>query len=164
MIDPFEGLEAAPNNASAQTETPATEKKETTVANTPESQSKIVSTLKGGAGFEAPWIVVHSDSAQEALDTLNDPAMKELMEQVKKAGKYFSTGAAPASAPTRGGGQPAGATQAPNNIEPPEGYVYKTGITKSGKNAGKPWYAFMGANREDNLDPIWLNADGTRRN
>ena len=158
MIDPFEGLEEAPNNSSAKTDSAATNKKETSVANTPDTQSKIVVTLKGGSGYEAPWIVVHADSADDALETLNDERMKALMEQTKKVGSFFGSGGG--NSRPAANGRPAGATQPPAGAPtPPEGYVYKTGM---GKN-GRPWYAFMGENRSDNLPVIWLNADGTRR-
>lgn len=157
-IDPFEGVEGAG-------EAPVIEEKKETAtvtadnkekATVAEAQDKIVITLKGGAGYDAPWVVIHADDIAAAKQTLADEELKEVIDLAKKAGTYFAGGN-----PSAPKGKPAGATQAPGNTPtPPEGYVYKSGM---GKN-GRPWYAFMGANRADNLDPIWLNADGTRRN
>lgn len=132
------------------------DKKETITVNT---ESKIVVTLKGGKGYEAPWIVVHADTADDAKNQLKSAEMKELIEVTKDVSTAFNGGESAPAQQTRPlqQGQPSGSATTPT---PPEGYVYKTGI---GKN-GRPWYAFMGANRSDNLDPIWLNADGTPRN
>ena len=150
--DPFEGLEGA--GEAPVTENTADKKETVTVTET--QQDKIVITLKGGAGYDAPWVVIHADDIAAAKQTLADEELNEVIDLAKKAGTYFAGGNSSAAK-----GKPTGATQAPGNAPtPPEGYVYKTGM---GKN-GRPWYAFMGANRADNLDPIWLNADGTRRN
>lgn len=138
--------------ANAGTDSTTTTPKETTTVATPSTESKIVVTLKGGAGFNDPWIVVHAADAQDALATLNDESMKELVELTTKVGKKFSESGAPARSAAPAGGKPAGATQAPNGQEPPEGYVFKSGI---GKN-GKPWKAFMPIDRNSGLDPIWL--------
>lgn len=144
--DPFANADEA-----QQTPNPTTTKKETKVSTpTPETQSKIVTTLKGGAGFDAPWIVVHSDSVDEALGVLNDENLGELMDAAQKAAAKFNNGK---PAPARGnGGKPAGAAKAPNGQEPPEGYVFKSGM---GKN-GKPWKAFMPIDRNSGLEVIWL--------
>lgn len=152
MSDPFENVEITDED----TATTETSKKENT-SMTADSQNKIVVTLKGGAGYDAPWVVVHADDSAEALAILNDPSTKELLETTKKAGAHFA-----GTSQAKGGrqGQPSGSAQAPAGAPtPPAGYVYKSGM---GKN-GRMWYAFMGANRSDNLDPIWLNADGTPR-
>lgn len=142
---------------SAATEAPATEsttstKKENTLTTT-ESQSKIVTTLKGGSGYDAPWVVVHSDTPAEALDTLSDPALKELLDKAKEVGAHFSGGSKGNARPKQAG-QPQGAVNAPaGSPNPPEGYVFKSGISK--KN-GKPWKAFMPIDRNSGLETIWL--------
>ena len=144
--DPF--ANAGTDSTTTTTTTPT----ETTTVATPNTESKIVVTLKGGAGFNDPWIVVHAADAQDALATLSDESMKELVELTTKVGKKFSESGAPARSAAPAGGKPAGATQAPNGQEPPEGYVFKSGM---GKN-GKPWKAFMPIDRNSGLDPIWL--------
>lgn len=117
----------------------------------PETQSKIVTTLKGGAGFDAPWIVVHSDTVAEAVNTLQGEEMKQLIEAVKSTAAGFTTGGG-APAPKRPQGQPAAATQAPGGKTPPPGYEFKSGVSK----AGKPWKAFMPIDRNSGLQAIWL--------
>lgn len=138
--------------ASADTDsTPTTEKKETaTVATQNTESNKIVVTLKGGSGYDAPWIVVHADDAQDALNTLNDESMKELVGLTQKVGESFA-GLKKGGSVSQGG-KPAAATQAPNGQQPPEGYVFKSGIGKT----GKPWKAFMPIDRNSGLEVIWL--------
>lgn len=155
-IDPFA-------TANDQAETPAENTtKETNVTNTVSDQDKIVTTLKGGSGYDAPWIVIHSDSPEDALETLNNPAMEDLINRTQEVGKFFAKlgNPAPARGNNGGGGgggnrskgKPAGATQAPDGQQAPEGYVYKSGVSK----AGKPWEAFMPIDRNSGLKPIWL--------
>lgn len=147
--DPFANADEAQQTTNPTTET----KKETTVSATPspDTQSKIVTTLKGGAGFDAPWIVIHSDSVGEALEVLNNENIGDLMDAAQKAAAKFNNGK-PAPAPRRGGGKPAGATQAPNGQEPPEGYTFKSGVSKN----GRAWKAFMPIDQTSGLEVIWL--------
>lgn len=156
MTDPFAGLQADNNN---NTDTDS-KKENTTVENINEDQNKITVTLKGGAGYDAPWVVVHAANATDALETLNDEDLKTVLERAKKIGSFFAGGSAGAQAPANNG-QPAGASQAPGGQTPPEGYVFKSGVSK--KN-GRPWQAFMPIDRNSGLETIWLNADGSRRN
>lgn len=155
MTDPFAGLEANTDN---NTDT-VSKKENTTVENINEDQNKIIVTLKGGAGYDAPWVVVHAANATDALETLNDEDLKTVLERAKKIGAFFAGGSAVAQAPASNG-QPAGAAQAPGGQTPPEGYVFKSGVSK--KN-GRPWQAFMPIDRNSGLETIWLNADGSRR-
>lgn len=151
-IDPFADLTPAATDDESPVivEEPTEPKKETKpVTVTTPTENKIVTTLKAGAGYDAPWIVIHSDTLAEANQMVHDPELKELMDQVKKVGAYFSKGSAPAPA---NNGKPAGATQAPGGETPPEGYVFKSGV---GKN-GKPWKAFMPIDRNSGLEVIWL--------
>lgn len=159
MTDPFAGLEASTNN-NDNTDT-VSKKENTSMENINEDQNKLTVTLKGGAGFDAPWVVVHAANAADALETLNDEDLKTVLERAKKIGAFFAggTGGAPAQAPASNG-QPTGATQAPGGQTPPEGYVFKSGISK--KN-GRPWQAFMPIDRNSGMETIWLNADGSRR-
>lgn len=144
-IDPFADL--GPENDTEETTTNPSTKKETTTVTTQDSQAKIVTTLKGGSGYEAPWIVIHSDTADEALEVLQDEKLKELIDHTKKVASYFNGGSAKKS-----NGKPAGATQAPNGQEPPEGYVFKSGVGKT----GKVWKAFMPIDRNSGKEVIWL--------
>lgn len=155
MTDPFAGLQANTDN-----NTDTISKKENSMDIVSEDQNKITVTLKGGAGYDAPWVVVHAANATDALETLNDEDLKTVLERAKKIGSFFAGGSAGAQAPASNG-QPAGATQAPGGQTPPEGYVFKSGVSK--KNH-RPWQAFMPIDRNSGLETIWLNADGSRRN
>lgn len=117
-------------------------------------EGKLVVTLKGGAGFDAPWLVYHATSLDDALDLFGDPGkLANLMERVQSAGKFF-TGLAPKSSAPASGGAPA----RPGN-EPPAGtpaapgpdWTYKAGV---GKN-GKTWKAWMPPRGSD-ASPVWL--------
>lgn len=154
-IDPFANADTEP----AENTTPNT--KESTVTNIVSDQAKIVTTLKGGSGFDAPWIVVHADNATDALETLKDPSMKELIELSQKVGSAFVEAgggsrkpAAQAAPAQRSNGQPQGATEAA--VATPPGYIFKSGMNK----AGRAWKAFMGADRNADLPVIFLNDKG----
>lgn len=154
--DPFAAMEEEARQDSPATE-PETKKKKTTTAKkenknvAAENDGKIVVTLKGGKGYEAPWIVIHAGTVEEANEHLNDEALADLIKQTQKVAEFFNGGAntQAANAPK---GQPQAATQAPNGQEPPEGYEFRSGV---GKN-GRPWKAFMPIDRKSGLDPIWL--------
>lgn len=60
------------------------------VVNASGGEGKIVVTLKGGKGYEAPWIVVHANSVDEAHKVFDDKRFHELMERTLKAGAYFA--------------------------------------------------------------------------
>lgn len=144
-LDPFAA--PAPEPEPAASSLPATDKPATTVARPSLDEGKVVVTLKGGPGFEAPWIVIHAGSPAEA-DALLNTEMLELMGKVQRAAETFR-GSAPVSsgapAPNTRPSQPAQSTQAPAGApeSPGPGWEFKTGVTKAGRNAGKPWKAWM---------------------
>ena len=147
--NPFENLEAAEEKQSEDTNTTTTkENKNVTVQN---NEGKVVVTLKGGKGYEAPWIVIHADDVEDALEQVNNKQLGELIDQTQKVAEYFN-GGANTQAANGPKGQPQAATQAPNGQTPPEGYEFKSGV---GKN-GRAWKAFMPIDRNAGLDPIWL--------
>lgn len=117
------------------------------------TEGKVVVTLKGGSGFDAPWIVIHAASVEDANSQLNNELM-ELMGRVQKAGQFFS-GQAPAksSGGSSAGAPPRGAVEAPAGTPPAPGpdWQYKTGV---GKN-GKTWKAWMPP-RDSDASPVWL--------
>ncbi|BCP36420.1 hypothetical protein MINTMi198_17900 [Mycobacterium intracellulare M.i.198] len=108
----------------------------------PQEDGKVVVTLKGGSGYDAPWIVVHASSAEDAESQL-DEKMVSLMAKTKKAARHFSglgedsKPAAPArqAAPAPAQQPPAGSPPCPG-----DGWVYKSGV---GKSNGKPWQGWM---------------------
>ncbi len=156
--DPFATETAADEAQQATPETKPETKKKTTSTKKKETatvaentEGKIVVTLKGGKGYEAPWIVIHANDVNEANEQLNDENLADLIKQTKKVAEFFN-GGANTQANNGPKGQPQAATQAPGGQQPPEGYVFKSGV---GKN-GRPWKAFMPADRNSGLDPIWL--------
>lgn len=118
------------------------------------TNAKIVTTLKGGSGFDAPWIVVHADNTEEAVAILRGGATEELLKATKEVSDKFNGGQAPAQqrqAP-RTQGMPAGA-DAPRPSDPPmpEGWTYKTGVNKNGK-AYRAYFPPRGSQES----PQWL--------
>lgn len=153
--DPFAAAAEQELNKEAEasnTDTNTSTKKETSSMTTADSQDKIVVTLKGGSGYDAPWIVIHADTVEQATEILKDEAAKELIDQTKKVAGYFSAGSGKSSGGKQYKGKPAGASQAPNGQTPPEGYVFKSGISQK----GKPWKAFMPIEKNSGLEVIWL--------
>lgn len=135
----------APATITTQKEKPVTQEN---------TNAKIVTTLKGGSGFDAPWIVVHADNAEEAVAILRGGAIEELLKATKEVSDKFNGGQAPAQqrqAP-RTQGMPAGA-DAPRPSDPPmpEGWTYKTGVNKNGK-AYRAYFPPRGSNES----PQWL--------
>jgi len=156
-IDPFADVVADTDAPEPFTEAPA-KKAAPKKATTPKAESTgregLTVTLKGGAGFDAPWIVIHAADIPDAYEQLSgDQAavLVELMDKVKKAGNHFSGGSAKANtsggAPARPGNEaPEGTSEAPG----PD-WTYKTGV---GKN-GKTWKAWMPP-RGSSEQPVWL--------
>ena len=156
-IDPFEAIAddaaegvpfeepAAPKKAAA---------KKPAVKAEPDGDGKLTVTLKGGAGFDAPWIVVHASSVDDALDLFQGDAAKlaSLMDRVQSAGKHF-TGLAPAKPASSGGAPARPGNEAPEGTPEAPGpdWTYKTGV---GKN-GKTWKAWMPPRGSD-ASPVWL--------
>lgn len=108
---------------------------------------KVVLTFKGGRGYEAPWIVIHANSLQEAHDSVvgdNATLLAVVMDRVQTASKHFaSIGADSQPAQQQGGG---GAPQASQSAPGGEKrycthgeMVFKTGVAKA---SGKPYSLF----------------------
>lgn len=122
------------------------DKKETTVVVNAQNEGKLTITLKGGAGFDAPWIVIHAQDAADGLEQMKDPALKELMNIVKSAGSHFSGGSGNATQrpaqQAQGGARPpqqsapSGETKTCQHGE----MVFKSGVSKS---SGKPYKGFF---------------------
>lgn len=49
-----------------------------------------VITLKAGAGYDAPWIVLHATSQEDAVKQLTDDVHTELMDLVARKAKEFA--------------------------------------------------------------------------
>ncbi|AVJ51401.1 hypothetical protein SEA_CIAO_47 [Mycobacterium phage Ciao] len=128
-------------------------------SNVAPGEGKIVTTLKGGRDFDAPWIVIHASSVEES-DALLDAKFKDYMDKVKKVAAAFAGGSAAApsapapSRPAVSGSRPApaGAKEAPEWAPPPpyDDFVY---VSKVNQNTGKVWHAWMPPTKDDTRQP-----------
>lgn len=152
MSNVFDNIAADGAEAPATTTVTTQKEKPVTQDNT---NAKIVTTLKGGSGFDAPWIVIHADDAAEAVAVLRGDSIEELLKATKEVSDKFNGGQAPAQqrqAAPRTQGMPAGA-DAPRPSDPPmpEGWTYKTGVNKNGK-AYRAYFPPRGSQES----PHWL--------
>jgi|SRR5690606_749511 len=118
-----------------------TDKKGNIVVN-PNTEGKIVTTFKAGAGYDAPWIVVHAETVEESIGIMKSAQISELMSLVQQGAKHFAegwTGSQPAA--PRQQGKPAAATQAPSG----ESKTCDHGemVFRSGTNAKGVWKGFF---------------------
>lgn len=152
MSNVFDNI--AEDGAEAPTETTITTQKEKPVTQD-NTSAKIVTTLKGGSGFDAPWIVIHADDVDEAVAVLCGDNIEELLKATKVVSDKFNGGQKPAQqrqAAPRTQGMPAGANEPrPSDPPMPEGWTYKTGINKLGK-AYRAYFPPRGSNES----PQWL--------
>lgn len=159
LVDPFadtpaEEAPAAPEVIEIADEQPKKAAPKKAAPKTAE-EGKLTVTLKGGSGYDAPWIVGHFADVDDALRTFSEDAVKmaDLMTRVQKAGAHFS-GLQPArenpvsANPSR---PPQGATDAPAWAPPKpfDDFVYKTGVSKK---TGKVWHAWMPPQQGDSRD------------
>ncbi|RJQ79940.1 hypothetical protein D5S17_09205 [Pseudonocardiaceae bacterium YIM PH 21723] len=104
-------------------------------------------TLKGGTGYDAPWITIDGVSVQDALDQISGgdaEVTKRLLDQVAKIGKYFAStgnGASSSPAAASSGGTPA-YQQAPGGEKRYCAHgemVFRSGVSAK---TGKPYSLF----------------------
>lgn len=159
VTDPFAETTDEAQSAETVLDTPPAEAPKKRTAKTTEvvpsasTESKVVVTLKGGSGFDAPWIVIHAVSVDDAYEQF-DGKLAELMTKVQAAGKHFA-----GLAPAKSGGERSASAPPRGAVEPPAGtppapgpdWQYKTGV---GKN-GKTWKAWMPP-RDSDESPVWL--------
>lgn len=141
--------------------TPAAEPETTTTTTTKEnkmsdnqSNAKVTLTYKGGSGFDAPWIVLHENTIEDALASAQNPALKELMEVTQAGGQHFASQGK--SAPAAGGGgrsgQPQGSQEPPAGApDCPPGWTFRSGTSKAG-NAYQGFFPPRG----DDSKPIFF--------
>lgn len=83
-------------------------------------------TLKAGGGYDAPWLVFHTNSIAEALETLKNDDLDELMDLTGRKGKELAkafggpVAAATPKAPSSGSGWK-GKPAASSSSEQPSG-------------------------------------------
>lgn len=132
-FDPFsEDVET--NNTNI--ETVVEDKKEKAVVAT--SEGKVVVTLKGGAGYDAPWIVIHADTIADANSQLNDAELASLINQTKKVATFF--GGKPAVPAQTQQTAPAQSTTTTGNAPVCN---HGTMIQRSGTKNGRAWTGYF---------------------
>lgn len=140
---------------------PAQEPKNNTVFATKEdaisdpAHYPIKVTLKGGSGYDAPWLTFDFRSVDDADETLNGPdgaRLAGVLAKVQDVAKFFvSKNVLPA--PVRGGGGSAApAAKVPDfmGTAPSCEHGTKTYITKVSAKTGKPWHAWGCPGTKDN--------------
>lgn len=161
-FDPFAepDQDNVPDGDEAQTELPPpwevdaeTENTDTKVKEIVVSEGKVVVTIKGGHGYEEPWVVFHCDDLDDALSQVTDRAkLGDLMKAAQDASKAFrdfgkgdnpapARNASQSGSQSREQGKPAQATAHPKGRQEfcSHGEMeFKSGL---GKN-GKMWGAF----------------------
>lgn len=150
-VDPFEGIEDSTPEPPVKKAAP-----KKAVSKTSSDREGVTVTLKGGAGFDAPWIVIHAADLEDAFEQVsgdNAGLLAKLMEQTSKAAQHFSGqnkgsgGAAPSSRAPAGASEPPAGTPA----APGPDWTYKTGVGKTGK-PWKGWFPPRGSSEQ----PVWL--------
>ena len=156
MTDPFGDLEVNDNVVEIKTQA----KKEKELV---EDKTEVVGTLKGGGGFDAPWIVIHAASIRDLKDQISGgeaDVLVEVMENLWKASNKFQSYGTVGkvlkeSYPTAAA--PVGATQSPDGETHHCKHgtmVYRAGIAKA---SGKPYRLFGCPHpvKAEQCDPIW---------
>nr|SBO90589.1 Phage protein [Nonomuraea gerenzanensis] len=110
---------------------------------------KVVITLKGGPGFEAPWIVIHAGSVDEAEDTLDEVYSKGLQHKVTKAAAAFSTGGSSGGRTASRSNPPGVASKTCQHGE----MTYRTGT--SAKGAWKAYFC-PAEDKNEQCSPVWV--------
>lgn len=141
-----------------------TDKRENTnVTVVNQTEGKVTVTLKGGEGFAAPWVVIHAENAQDALEQLNDKNMGELLKRVRQVSDFFVQSGGNASQ-RQSQNQPAQQSQRPPQQQAPNGetktcqhgeMVFRSGVSKA---SGKPYKGFFcpSSDRNDQCKPQFI--------
>lgn len=131
-FDPFADAPADPEPGDeAQTTTTTTTsspREDTSLPNTAPAAdnadlNRVRITLKGGGGYDSPWVTIDGASVPDALEQItgsNAEPLKALLDQAAKVGSYFagkSTNGDHGSGEPAQRGKPAGATEAPAGEE-----------------------------------------------
>ena len=167
-FDPFSD-DVQPEPVAETVTEPATtsndKKENTNVTVVNQTEGKLTITLKGGAGFDAPWIVIYADDAADGLAQMQDENLKKLMDIVKRAGQHFSGGSGNSGRPAQ---TQQSTPQAQNNSKPPQQsapngetrqcahgeMTFRSGVSQK---TGKPWKAFFcPAPKGQQCDAQWV--------
>lgn len=139
--------------------------------NTPEVQTvqensgEISVTLKGGTGYDAPWVVVRDSDPEKVLETMKDSAMGEVIEWAAKIGAHFGNKVVEYKPAAKSSPQPQ--QQAPQSAAQPAtqssgdgrqcahgAMIYRDGVSKAG-NAYKGYFC-PAQDRSEQCKPQFL--------
>lgn len=147
-------------------------------------------TLKGGAGFEAPWLVLRGSSAEDVVALLGEAQLNELPKLIGEFAASFR-GEAGAAAPSASGGarggspspqrastprgrQASSGASAPQSAgvtstavhNPPQSNVeyHPEGLVCGAPNCGKEIYLKTGTSKAGNEYQVWTCPDQRQKN
>lgn len=110
------------------------------------ADGKISITLKGGKGYDAPWIVVSGDTVTEVEQSMLELGESRLIELTNLGSKALVGAVGESSAPQGGGAPPA---------DRPAGvgadWTLREGVGKNGK-PWKGWFPPRGSTEK----PVWV--------
>jgi hypothetical protein len=165
MTDPFADYDQTPAAEPAKEQ--ADTRPSATTVSTPET-SEVSVTLKGGSGFDAPWVVVRAGSIPSILAQLKNyaPELTEVFDTALKYGGYFARNGAqkPAGGSAQPGPNGVPATEKPAYQQAPGGQqkfcdhgemTFRSGV---GKASGKAYKGFFcpSPNRDEQCDAQFL--------
>lgn len=107
-----------------------------------DAEGKVVVTLKAGAAYDAPWIVIHASSLEDAEAQLRNQALKTLMDLTARAATHFGTQFNPTpkktgpTPPSNSGGGNGGGQQRQSNWGNGGGNRNQGGGNRGGGNWG----------------------------
>lgn len=111
------------------------------------ADGKISITLKGGKGYDAPWIVVSGDTVAEVEQSMLELGESRLIE-LTKLGSEALINAVGSGAAVQGGGAPAPSDR-PAGVG--ADWTLREGIGKNGK-PWKGWFPPRGSTEK----PVWV--------
>lgn len=114
-------------------------------------------TLKAGAGFDAPWFVLHTDSVQEAVGTLEDDDFPHLVDLTVARSREFAKAFGGSGGVSRGSAGGSWAKGAGGSSKGFSGDVseceHGDRVERSGRSAKGPWTGYFCPSRV--CDPIF---------
>lgn len=142
--------------------------------NTEGEYAPYVITLKGGAGFESPWLVLRAQSAEDAVVLLAEAKLAGLPKLIGEYAADFrgEAGAAPqsTSAPARSSGTPSRSQAAPRRGAAPQSQpvgdveYHPEGLTCGAPGCGKAIFLKNGVSKAGNAYAVWTCPDQRQKN
>lgn len=108
------------------------------------TDAPITVTIKGGKGYEVPWIVVRGESTDEVKDILSDIAQSDLYQLTADAASLFqgavtvTTTPAGSDAPTPAAGPTTPARQDQAPVQQGSSYARRKASAGTGGRGGQP--------------------------